>query len=365
MEYKDPNTELDSPVKINLVAKFCNVGFGDQLLAIFTQLSFAKSLCDKFPKYFTMGCINLLHDYGDLYHIPDIRNAPEQVAEMFYPWRNNKLINKPPRLYQCNVFKKLKDIRPLKTNGYPVNFNLITKNQSHIPLFTSKPGCNYIEDPYLIVKIVLQYKKTNQPVWLSLDYRVLGTFKERVSFAKTFLEEITVPLDTFTQENLEKIRKLKSEGYGVGSVHVRLTDCTLIQKNDADHTKNGRIVETCLGKQESKIKYKIKVNNWYKELCKKYNNKTLVYVFSDDIPEAKKIYGSCFNQMKNVIFVDRHPRERFTESWKDYLLMRECNEHVGSISMFGMWARSYNNYFEEIHTEDQMAFPENVVYDPK
>ena len=77
------------------------------------------------------------------------------ISEIKNELRNNKLINKPPRLYQCSVFKKLKDIRPLRSNGYPVNFNLITKNQSHIPLFTNKPGCNYIEDPYLIVKITL------------------------------------------------------------------------------------------------------------------------------------------------------------------------------------------------------------------
>lgn len=365
--YKDPATELESPVKINLIAKFCNVGFGDQLLAIFTQIKFAENLCKEFPKYFTMDNFNLLHDYGELRYIEGgIQDKPDSVAEEFYPWRENKLINKPPRLYQCDIFKPLSGIKHVRTNCYPVHFNIITSNQSHIPLFTNKPGKVFVEDPYLIAKIVLMYKQTNRPIWISLDYRILGTFAERVEFAKDYLQNPTVPLDDFTKTTLNRIDNILEMKGGAGCVHIRLTDCTLIQKHDADMTKNGKEVETCLGRQEPKTYFKNKINKWVRDFKEKYKDKPkVIYVFSDDIPEAKRLYKSCFDQMHpiEVIFVDRPMRERFTESWKDYLIMRECNEHVGSISMFGMWARSYHDYFSEIHTNDRMAFPEHVVYE--
>lgn len=366
-----PKTVNHSKIPLNIVAKFCNVGFGDQVLAVFTQICFAKQLCEQYPDYFEMKQCQFYHDYGQLkyYSIDKILNFTEDEYKQFIPWRTDengkrKLINKPPRLYQCNVFKPLSKIRSITEGSYPIHFNVVTRNQSHIPMFMAKPSLTYIEDPMFIYNLICKYNIIKRNIWISLDYRVLGTFQERVDFSKAFLKDPLVPLDTFTKQSIDTIKKFNSENCLTGCIHIRLTDCTLIQCNDADPTKNGKIVETCLGPLESEKTFTFKLMRWIELVSEKYS-RGIVYVFSDDPELAKVKYNAVVNALKpkfEIVWIQRDLYTMFCQSWKDYLIMRECNEHCVSVSMFSLWGRSYHNYFEEVHTHTEMAFTEDIVY---
>ena len=43
--------------------------------------------------------------------------------------------------------------------------------------------------------------------------------------------------------------------------------------------------------------------------------------------------------------------------------MRECNEHCGGISMFGLWVKSYGPFEDEIVVEDHHVFSQSISKD--
>lgn len=376
------------PIKINLIGRWSAIGFGDQVLHAFSLITFMNNIITKFPKLFNVDNINLYNLYGPLPHVDNIRKYDDKFCEQFYPFdpKTGKVKVRPLRLYQLNVFKYLHDIKDAELvlgRGFPEHINICTNAQFDIPIFSSYKNNWSIDNKNLIMEIIRlsktdEVKKNSGYVNIILNCRILSTREKRREFSELYLKDLhhNFPVDDYTKSLLQEISQLKKEGKLAGCLHFRLTDVTQIQQNDGDPTKNGKSVETCLGPQEPKSYFKIKVSKWFNDLAEKYipsnyekgKNYGKIFIFTDDFKEAKKRYTdqllSKLHEGFDYVFCDKRSyRTMYTESWQDYLVMRECNEHCGSISMFGLWVKSYGPFEDEIYVEDHHVFSNSIQKD--
>lgn len=362
------------PIKINLIGRWSAIGFGDQVLHAFSLVMFMDSLVTRFPKLFDIQHIDLYNFYGPLPHVDNIRKYDEKFCEQFYPFDSNgKVKVRPLRLYQLNVFKYLHDIKDAEVilgKKFPEHLNVMTQAQFGIPTFARNNNPMAVDDKKLIMEIIrlsrLPETKKYGAVNIVLNCRILSTIEKRREFSHLYLDELhpDFPVDNYTKKLLDEIRNLKSKGLCAACLHYRLTDVTKIQQNDGDPSKNGKSVETCLGPQESAMYFNTKVKKWFNDLKAKYKGGK-IYVFSDDFKEAKKRYKKQLEDSPfEVCFCDqRSYRIMYTESWQDYLVMRECNEHCGGISMFGLWVKSYGKFEDEIIVQDHHVFSQSIAND--
>ena len=375
------------PIKINLIGRWSAIGFGDQVLHAFSLITFMNNIITKFPKLFNIDNINLYNLYGPLPHVDNIRKYDDKFCEQFYPFdpKTGKVKVRPLRLYQLNVFKYLHDIKDAELvlgRGFPEHINICTNAQFDIPIFSSYKNNWSIDNKNLIMEIIRlsktdEVKKNGGYVNIILNCRILSTREKRREWSGLYLKDLhhNFPVDDYTKSLLQEISQLKKEGKLAGCLHFRLTDVTQIQQNDGDPTKNGKDVETCLGPQESKSYFKIKVSKWFNDLAEKYipsnyekgKNYGKIFIFTDDFKEAKKRYTDQLSKLHegfDYVFCDKRSyRTMYTESWQDYLVMRECNEHCGSISMFGLWVKSYGPFEDEIYVEDHHVFSNSIQKD--
>lgn len=360
------------PIKMNVIGRWTNIGLGDQILHGYSMIMFLNTIIKKFPNLFNMKNIHLFNLFGPLIHVDNIRKMDDAFCEIFIPFKNGKPINKPRRLYQLDAFKFFHGIRDAETvlgKRIPEHINLVTGKQQKLDMYKAYHNMIDINDKNLVMKIINAsrsdevQKGNNGWVNVFLNFRILGTRVSRREFAETYLDELypTFQRDEYTLELLDKINRLKKDGKCAGCIHYRLTDTTLVQKGDPDPSRNGKAVETCLGPQETSTVFNIKVSKWITDLSAKYRDKGgTIFVFSDDFAMCKKRYKRHLERMSEhfeVQFVDKRSlRTMFTESWQDYLVMRECNEHCGSISMFGLWVKSYGPFEDEVITVDHHVF---------
>lgn len=377
------------PIKINLIGRWSAIGFGDQVLHAFSLITFMNNIITKFPKLFSVENINLYNLYGPLPHVDNIRKYDDKFCEQFYPFdpKTGKVKVRPLRLYQLNVFKYLHDIKDAEKvlgRGFPEHINVLTNAQFGIPIFSRYNNGWSVDDTKLFMEIIRlskteEVKKNNGYINVVLNCRILSTREKRREWSELYLQDLhpDFPVDNYTTSLINEIRQLKKEGKLAGCLHYRLTDVTQIQQNDGDPSKNGKDVETCLGPQEPKSYFNIKVNKWFADLAEKYipndyvkgsgKNYGKIFIFTDDFNEARKRYSSQLSKLHEsfeVCYCDqRSYRTMFTESWQDYLVMRECNEHCGSISMFGLWVKSYGPFEDEIFVEDHHVFSNSIHKD--
>ena len=362
------------PIKINLIGRWSAIGFGDQVLHAFSLVMFMDSLVTRFPKLFDIQHIDLYNFYGPLPHVDNIRKYDEKFCEQFYPFDSNgKVKVRPLRLYQLNVFKYLHDIKDAEVvlgKKFPEHLNVMTQAQFGIPTFANNNNPMAVDDKKLIMEIIrlsrLPEVKKYGAINIVLNCRILSTIEKRREFSHLYLDELCsdFPVDAYTQQLLDEIRNLKSKGLCAACLHYRLTDVTKIQQNDGDPSKNGKSVETCLGPQESAMYFNNKVKKWFADLKAKYKGGK-IYIFSDDFKEAKKRYKKQLEDAPfDICFCDKRSyRIMYTESWQDYMVMRECNEHCGGISMFGLWVKSYGNFENEIIVQDHHVFSQSIAND--
>lgn len=362
------------PIKINLIGRWSAIGFGDQVLHAFSLVMFMDSLITRFPKLFDIQHIDLYNFYGPLPHVDNIRKYDDKFCEQFYPYDlKGKVKVRPLRLYQLNVFKYLHDIKDAEVilgRNFPQHLNVMTKAQFNIPTFAKNENPIAVDDKKLIMEIIrlsrLPDVKRYGSVNIVLNCRILSTMEKRREFSHLYLDELhpDFPVDDYTKKLLTEIRDLKSKGLCAACLHYRLTDVTKIQQNDGDPTKNGKSVETCLGPQESTSYFNQKVKKWFADLKVKYTGGK-IYIFTDDFKEAKKRYKKQLGDAPfEICFCDKRSlRTMFTESWQDYLVMRECNEHCGGISMFGLWVKSYGDFENEIVVQDHHVFSQSIAND--
>lgn len=386
---KSKHLDKYGPLKINLIGRWSAIGFGDQILHAFSLITFMNNLLTKFPNLFNIDNISLYNLYGPLPHVDNIRKCSDEFCEQFYPIdpHTGKVKVRPLRLYQLNVFKYLHDIKDAEVvlgKNFPQHLNVLTNAQFNIPTFASYNNGMSVDNKNLIMEMIRlsrtpQVKLNNGIINIILNCRILSTREKRREFSELYLNDLhpDFPVDDYTTKLLNEIADLKSKGHCAACLHYRLTDVTQIQQGDGDPTKNGKDVETCLGKQEDKRYFNIKVTKWFNDLKEKYIPTNYVkssgkkygkiYVFSDDFVEAKKRYAKQLSKIHegfDICFCDQRSwRTMFTESWQDYLVMRECNEHCGAISMFGLWVKSYGPFENEIIVEDKHVFSSSTAKD--
>lgn len=376
------------PIKINLIGRWSAIGFGDQVLHAFSLISFMDSLITRFPNLFNIDNINLYNFYGPLPHVDNIRKCSEAFCSQFYPHdpKTGKVKVRPLRLYQLNVFKYLHDIKDAEVilgKNFPQHLNVMTKAQFNIPSFAANPNPMAVDNEKLIMEIIKLsklpeiHRNNGGYVNIVLNCRILATREKRREWSHLYLDDLhnDFPADEYTHQLIDEIRRLKAEGKCAACLHYRLTDVTQIQQGDGDPTKNGKNVETCLGPQESPSYFNSKVNKWFNDLRDKYipanakdtDNYGKIYIFTDDFNEAKKRYAKQLSKIPpqfDLCFCDKRSlRVMFTESWQDYLVMRECNEHCGGISMFGLWVKSYGDFENEIIVNDKHVFSHTISRD--
>ena len=375
------------PIKINLIGRWSAIGFGDQVLHAFSLITFMNSLITRFPKLFSIENIDLYNFYGPLPHVDNIRKMPEEFCANFYPHdpKTGKVKVRPLRLYQLNVFKYLHDIKDAEVilgKNFPEHINVMTKAQFNIPTFARHNNPWAVDNNKMIMELINlsrspEVKANGGVINVVLNCRILSTREKRREFSELYLQDLhpDFPVDDYTTKLINEINDLKSKGKCAACLHYRLTDVTQIQQNDGDPTKNGKNVETCLGPQESSVYFNLKVKKWMNDLKDKYvpaNPKPnelygKIYIFTDDFNEAKKRYTKQLNDLPpgfEICYCDqRSLRVMFTESWQDYMVMRECNEHCGGISMFGLWVKSYGPFEDEIVVEDHHVFSQSISRD--
>lgn len=367
------------PIKINVIGRWSNIGLGDQILHGFTLVMFLNTIMEKFPNLFDIDHLGLYNLFGPLTHVDNITKMSDEFCKQFIPFDSNgRPINKPKRLYQLNVFKFFHEIRDAREilGAFPEHINLVTGKQKGMDMYQLYNNTWDISDPKLIMEIIRlsrsdEVKRNKGWVNIIMNCRILGTREKRREFSENYLNDLhpDFHLDSYSQRLLDEIHKLRKEGKCAGCIHYRLTDTTLVQRGDPDKNKNGKAVETCLGPQEPSGVFNQKVSKWINELRQKYRDKGgKMYIFTDDFPECRKRYSKHFQRFKSigleVEFVDqRSLRSMFTESWQDYMVMRECNEHCGAVSMFGLWVKSYGPFEEEIITQDRNVFSQNMMMD--
>ena len=375
------------PIKINLIGRWSAIGFGDQVLHAFSLVTFMNSLITRFPKLFSIENIDLYNFYGPLPHVDNIRKCSDEFCANFYPHdpKTGKVKVRPLRLYQLNVFKYLHDIKDAEVilgKNFPEHINVMTKAQFNIPTFARHSNPWAVDNNKLIMEFIRlsrlpEIKNNGGVINVVLNCRILSTREKRREFSELYLQDLhpDFPVDEYTTYLINEINDLKSKGKCAACLHYRLTDVTQIQQNDGDPTKNGKNVETCLGPQESSTYFNIKVKKWMNDLKEKYvpenpNPNELygkIYIFTDDFNEARKRYSKQLNDVPTgfeVVYCDqRSLRVMFTESWQDYMVMRECNEHCGGISMFGLWVKSYGPFEDEIVVEDHHVFSQSISKD--
>lgn len=387
MGENDDRINKYGPIKINLIGRWSAIGFGDQVLHAFSLITFMNSLITRFPKLFSIENIDLYNFYGPLPHVDNIRKYSDKFCEQFYPYdpATGKVKVRPLRLYQLNVYKYLHDIKDAEVvfgPNFPQHLNVMTRAQFNIPTFARHNNPIAVDNTKMIMEIIRlsrtpEVRANNGTVNIVLNCRILSTREKRREFSELYLQDLhpDFPVDEYTTSLINEINDLKSKGHCAACLHFRLTDVTQIQKGDGDPTKNGKRVETCLGPQESSIYFNQKIKKWFNDLKEKYipadykpgDKYGKIYIFTDDFNEAKKRYSKQLLDVHegfDVCFCDkRTPRTMFTESWQDYMVMRECNEHCGGISMFGLWVKSYGPFEDEIVVEDHHVFSQSVAKD--